>query len=65
MIKVKLMKAERFEDLEIWKRRRVLNKRLYKLFGNLQDFIFRNQKLRASISVTNIIAKGFELRINA
>ena len=59
------MKTERFEDLEIWKRGRELNKHLYRLFGKFQDFTFKNQILRASISITNNIAEGFERRTNA
>ncbi len=59
------MKAERFEDLEIWKRGRVLNKKIYSLFGKNKDYNFRDQIIRASISVTNNIAEGFERRTNA
>ena len=58
------MKAERFEDLEIWKRGRSLNKKIYLLFGNLNDYSFRDQIIRASISVTNNIAEGFERKSN-
>jgi len=34
------MKAERFGDLEIWKKERILNKNLYELFGKLNAFTF-------------------------
>jgi len=59
------MKAERFEDLEIWKRGRLLNKKIYLLFGKLNDYSFRDQIIRASVSVTNNIAEGFERKSNA
>ena len=59
------MKAERFEDLEIWKRGRSLNKKIYLLFGKLNDYSFRDQIIRASLSVTNNIAEGFERKSNA
>jgi four helix bundle protein len=59
------MKAEKFEDLEIWKRGRVLNKTIYSLFGGIKDYNFRDQIVKASISVTNNIAEGFERKSNA
>jgi four helix bundle protein len=59
------MKAERFEDLEIWKKGRLLNKRLYNYFSSIKDYTFKDQILRTSISITNNIAEGFERRSNA
>jgi len=37
---------------------------LYKLFDNHKDFGFKNQILRASVSIMNNVAEGFERRTN-
>jgi len=52
--------AERFEDLEIWQDARVLNREIYISMEACRDFSFRDQIRRASISVMNNIAEGFE-----
>ncbi|MBN2638840.1 MAG: four helix bundle protein [Bacteroidales bacterium] len=52
--------VKRFEELEIWKEARVLNKELFLLFSDHKNFAFRDQLLRASLSVLNNIAEGFE-----
>lgn len=49
-----------FEDLTIWKDSRELVKNIYASFQQLQDFGFRDQIQRASISIMNNIAEGFE-----
>ena len=58
------MKAERFEDLKIWQQARELVAQIYFSFGSEsragQDYGFRNQMTRASLSVMNNIAEGFE-----
>ena len=63
MVKVK-MKAERFEELEIWKMSRALVPQVYGCFDaeslGGQDYGFRNQITRAAVSVMNNIAEGFE-----
>lgn len=43
-----------------WQRARSLNNELFKTFSNTKDFTFRHQILRASLSVTNNIAEGFD-----
>ncbi len=56
--------ARRFEDLEIWQEARNLSRCVYQLAGlNRQlahDYGFKNQICRASVSVMNNIAEGFE-----
>ena len=54
--------AERFEDLEIWKESRSLNKLLYASLESCRDFSFRDQMRRSSLSVMNNISEGFERR---
>ena len=58
------MKFERFEDIQIWQRAKNLTIFLYKKFITSKDFNFKNQILRASISIMNNIAEGFERRSN-
>lgn len=54
----------RFEDLEIWERSVKLSIQIYKLFGSLKDFGFKDQITRASLSIPSNIAEGFERESN-
>jgi len=54
--------AEKFEDLEIWKESRRLNRLVYTSMETCRDFSFKDQIRRASISVMNNISEGFERR---
>lgn len=54
--------AERFEELEIWKEARRLNKLSYQSLETCRDWSFRDQFRRAALSVMNNIAEGFERR---
>jgi four helix bundle protein len=54
------MKIEKFEDLICWQRAKEVSLSLYRLFKTNRDFGFRDQIQRASISVQNNIAEGFE-----
>jgi four helix bundle protein len=60
------MTAQRFEDLRIWQDARVQANCIYDSFGtdspSARDFGFRDQIQRASVSVMNNIAEGFERR---
>ncbi len=49
-----------FEDLDIWKDARSLVNNIYFHFNSLKDFGFRDQIQRASVSIMNNIAEGFE-----
>ena len=57
-------KIERFEDLRVWQEARVLSSEIYKIFSFLKDYSFKDQICRASISIGNNIAEGFERKGN-
>ncbi|MBN1480419.1 four helix bundle protein [candidate division KSB1 bacterium] len=58
------MKINRFEEIIAWQKAKVLTVKIYSLFGNSKDYGFKDQILRASVSVMNNIAEGFERRTN-
>lgn len=49
-----------FEELKIWQDSRALVSLIYNNFSKNKDFSFRDQIQRASISIMNNIAEGFE-----
>ena len=58
------MKIERFEDIIAWQKAKELTISVYTLFSASRDFGFRDQIQRASVSVMNNIAEGFERKGN-
>jgi len=58
------MKIERFEDIIAWQKSKELSVQVYGLFENSKDYGFKDQIQRASVSVMNNIAEGFERRGN-
>lgn len=58
------MRIERFEDILSWQKSKELTLVLYKLFEKSNDFGYRNQILRASVSIMNNIAEGYERQTN-
>lgn len=57
------MKIEKFEDLIVWQKARVLNKFIYDITSSekfSKDFALANQIRRSSISIISNIAEGFE-----
>ena len=58
------MKIERFEDIIAWQKAKTLNILVYAIFKSCKDYSFRDQLQRASVSVMNNIAEGFERRSN-
>ena len=58
------MIIEKFEDIISWQKSKELTLYTYKIFQNNRDFTFKNQILRATVSVMNNIAEGFERRTN-
>ena len=55
-----IMKIDKFEDIIAWQKAKKLTLILYKIFKINRDFSFRDQILRASVSIMNNIAEGFE-----
>ena len=58
------MKIERFEDIIAWQKAKQLTEELYTHFQNHKDYGFKNQILRAAVSIMNNIAEGFERNTN-
>ena len=54
--------ARKFEDLEVWKDSRNLITDAYRSFMSVKDYAFKDQYLRALISIMNNIAEGYERR---
>jgi four helix bundle protein len=61
---IKYMKIQKFEDIIAWQKAKELTLLIYTLFRDLKDFSFKNQIERASISIMNNIAEGFERQTN-
>jgi len=58
------MKFERFEEIIAWQKSKALVTEIYRIFNKSIDYNYKNQILRASISVMNNIAEGFERKSN-
>ena len=58
------MKINRFEDIIAWQKAFLLAVAIYKLIESSKDFGFKDQIQRASISIMNNIAEGFERKSN-
>ncbi len=58
------MKIESFEEIIAWQKARKLNLLIYKTFNTCRDFSFKSQIERASVSIMNNIAEGFERQTN-
>ncbi|MBI2120783.1 MAG: four helix bundle protein [Parcubacteria group bacterium] len=56
------MKIDTFEDIVAWQKANELTLFIYKTFRSSKDFGFRDQIQRASVSIMNNIAEGFERR---
>ncbi len=56
------MKIEKFEDIIAWKKSKELSMQWYSVLKNCRDYAFRDQILRACVSIMNNIAEGFERR---
>jgi four helix bundle protein len=51
---------KRFEDLEIWKEGMEICKEVYVLLKDCKDYGLKDQMQRASVSIPNNIAEGYE-----
>ena len=58
------MVIEKFEDILSWKKAEILTMEIYNLLKNNRDYSFKDQIQRASVSIMNNIAEGFERRSN-
>lgn len=58
------MKIQSFEDIIAWQKAKLLTLEVYAQFKNCRDFSFKDQIQRASLSVMNNIAEGFERQSN-
>jgi len=56
------MTIEKFEDILAWQKAKQLTIYIYRLFKDSRDFGFKDQILRAVLSIMNNIAEGFERR---
>lgn len=59
-----MAKFETFEDIIAWQKSKVLIVDTYQIFKNCRDYSFRDQLQRASVSVMNNIAEGYERKGN-
>lgn len=54
------MKIEKFEDIIAWQKAKIITLGIYRKFYEHKDFGFKDQIQRASVSIMNNIAEGFE-----
>lgn len=59
-----LVKVEKFEDIVAWQKARELTVAVYQNFSACKDFGFKDQIQRATVSIMNNIAEGFERNTN-
>ena len=59
------MAIQKFEDIIAWQKAQNLAVDVYGTFRETKDFSFRDQICRASVSVSNNIAEGFDRNSNA
>lgn len=58
------MTIKNFEDIIAWQKSKDLSLLIYKLFSKSKDYSFKDQIQRASVSIMNNIAEGFERQTN-
>lgn len=54
------MKITSFENIIAWQKAKKLTLKIYSIFDNNKDFSLKDQIQRASVSIMNNIAEGFE-----
>lgn len=59
-----MARIDRFEEIESWRNAKALCLEIYSLLAANRDFSFNDQLKRASISIMNNIAEGFERQSN-
>lgn len=58
------MKFNQFEDIIAWQKAQELTLIIYKKFNTIKDYSYRNQITKATTSIMNNIAEGFERKSN-
>ncbi|PZD77721.1 four helix bundle protein [Mesonia sp. K7] len=58
------MAVQRFEDLQVWNKSQDLAVKTFQEFENCKLFSLKDQIFRASVSISNNIAEGFERNSN-
>lgn len=58
------MAIKRFEDIIVWQKAQDFSVAIYNEFKNNKDFSFNDQIKRASVSISNNIAEGFDRNSN-
>lgn len=58
------MRITNFEEIRAWQKAKELTTLIYKNFSHHKDYGFRDQIQRASVSIMNNIAEGFERASN-
>lgn len=56
----KVMSERNFESLRVWQNARIFVNAVYDMMADNKDWGFRDQIQRASVSIMNNIAEGFE-----
>jgi len=59
------MAVQKFEDLLVWQKAQDLAVAVYNIFDDNKDFSFKDQIKRATVSISNNIAEGFDRNSNA
>lgn len=59
-----MAKFEKFEEMIVWQKSRILITDVYGIFKNSKDFSFRDQIQRATVSIMNNVAEGYERKGN-
>ena len=54
------MVFQKFEDVIAWQKAQDIAVDIYSEFGSIKDFSFKDQITRASVSISNNIAEGFD-----
>jgi len=55
---------KKFEEVIAWQKAKILTEEIYASFKFCRDFSFKDQMQRASLSILNNIAEGFERNTN-
>ena len=59
------MVIQKFEDIIAWQKAQQIAIDIYSAFDHLRDFGFKDQICRASVSISNNIAEGFDRSTHA